>query len=331
MYGTYRELTKEAILELITPYEIFSFYVKDFKPNKCIKTPFDSEKRSSFWSKVGTNGSIWFSDYGRGIEGDCFKLVQELFKCSFLESLMIINKDMKLGLGMSTFQNVVRTAEWYEQMKNRSKFIPEPSVGSIIGYTERPMDFHDLAYWLSYGFSEVMIEIYRIRAISEYFIDGFRYKADQYAYAWHTEPHLIKIYQPFNTYGFKWRSNTNNTFLQGESQLPNKGRILLIQSSLKDIGCVASRYHIPGVAPNGENGIIPRDKLDEFETRFDRIGILFDNDSSGIMAAQKMAANTRYEIFILPKIIPETKDPSDFIHYGYYKQLNSFFKFHKLC
>lgn len=329
MYGTFRELTKENILELVTPFQIFRHYIPWFETGKSIKTPFKQESRPSFWTKVHPDGGIWFHDFGRGYTGDCFTLVRKLHgDCTFQEALMLINRDMNLGLGMSK-ESIVNLDEHLKRLREES-FIPEETHSAVISYRVKPRTMIDYMYWGLHGTIPYMLDVYRIHSISAFWINGIRYRTDHLAYSWHTDVDKIKIYQPYNQGDFKWRSNTNNEHLQGERELPKKGRTLLIQSSLKDITCVASRYHIPGVAPNGEHGTIPKSKLEDYEQRFDRIAVLYDNDDEGIKAAHRVVDEYNYEMLVLPKLSELTKDPSDFMFHGYVRQLNQFFKENKL-
>jgi hypothetical protein len=322
MYGTYYEVTKTNILKRATPFEIVSHYIPWFVPGKSIKSPFIDEKRASFWSTVDEYGKIYFKDFGRGYSGDCFELVMLLRSCMFREALDHINNDLKLGLGASGEHHSDTT--WQLKMMEREKKVASATPKMSIKYNERTILTHDYHFWSSYGMLPFYRKLFGIVPIDGFWIEGAYNKADKFAYAWHTE-NGVKIYQPFNDRGYKWRSNTNNESLQGEKYLPPKGRLLLFQSSLKDIGCVVSRYKIGGVGPNGEHGRIPLEKLENYERRFDRIGVMYDNDSEGIKAATKLHEERGYEMFILPHIAEGVVDPSDFVNRGYQTTLDLFF------
>lgn len=326
MYGTYFPLSKENILSRVSQFEIFKFYMPWFEPGKSIKTPFTTENRPSFWTKVDFEGNIFFKDFGRGYRGDCFRFVMLLFGCDFHTALYKINQDLRLGLGPPAENNINLNYADHQSLLQRDKLEADHTEMIYLSYRERPWENHDVHFWISHGCS--MDNTIRLGAvpISGFWIGNRYHKADKYAYAWHTANGRVKIYQPYNKVGLKWRSNTNNQALQGEHLLPSSGRLLLFQSSLKDIGCVLTLFNVPSVAPNGEHGIIPKEKRKEYEERFDRIGVLYDNDQEGIKAATQMCDESDYELFILPTVDEATKDPSDFAAHGYRRVLIDFFR-----
>lgn len=334
MYGTYFPLSKENILDRVSQYEIFKFYVPWFEPGRSIKTPFANENRPSFWTKVDYDGNIFFKDFGRGYTGDCFKLVMLLFGCDFHTALYKINEDIKLGLGTPNSKKINLNYADHQNLIQREKVIPEETEVANISYRTRDWQIHDIHFWISHGCSQHVVNLLGVNPIDAFWIGSKYYKADKYAYAWNTSNNRVKIYQPYNKsvgpnneHGYlKWRSNTNNQALQGESILPSSGHILLFQSSLKDIACVKSLFNVPSVAPNGEHGIIPKEKRDDFENRFERIGVLYDNDEAGIKSATQICEESNYELFILPTVDLKTKDPSDFVHNGYLPVLRDFFR-----
>jgi len=323
-YGTFCEVSKENILKRISPFEIMRFYVSWFEVGKSIRTPFKNEGHPSFWSAADSRGNIFFKDFGRGYHGDCFQLVMLLFNIPFYEALDKINIDMQLGLGPQSELNPHSgDKKWQIDLLNRPQVVATETKPINITFRERPWTNLDTHFWISHGTHPEIKSRLAIVAISDFWLGNAWVKADKLAYAWQTANGRVKIYQPFNKYDMKWRSNTNNQALQGEHLLPEKGPLLLFQSSLKDIGAVLSRYGIPCIAPNGEHGIIPMDKRVDFEKRFDRIGVMYDTDEEGIKAAQKVCDESDYEMFVLPTI-KNTKDPSDFMANGLVKTLDNF-------
>lgn len=325
MYGTYFTISKEAILKRTSQFEIFKFYMPWFEPGRTIKTPFTNENNPSFWTKVDIEGNIFFKDFGRGYSGDCFSLVMHLFNCEYHAALAKINDDLKLGLGPPLKNQINLSFKEHESLINKPKVVVEETKTVNITFRIKPWDNASIRYWLAHGASMPIVKRLGVYPISDFWIDEKRYKADPIAFAWQTLNNRVKVYQPYNTNNLKWRSNTNNQALQGEQILPSSGQLLLFQSSLKDIACVLSRYNIYSLAPNGEHGIIPKDKRESLEKRFGRIGVLYDNDAAGIKAATQICNESNYEMFVLPTI-EDCKDPSDFIMNGYSPVLDDFFK-----
>lgn len=315
MYGTYYELSKENILKRISPLEIFRRYVTDFRPNVTIISPF-GEKNPSFWTIVRQDGSIYFKDYGsRSVSGDCFDLVMYLHNENFPNALARINRDFCLNLGAGS-QNVTDNKSHIVMME-REKPVAEPSLQIHLQYTLRGWTNEDSWYWLKSGCNLGLVSEAGIQSAGKLYVAGKAFPTHKFAYIWHTHGPHVKFYQPFASKKYKWRSSTNNDWLQNESRLPEKGSQLILQSSLKDSLCVESWTGIPGVAPNSETAPFPASKLDDFEKRFDEIFILFDTDTSGVEASAELSSQRGYKQIILPKMDDDRiKDPSSFCWYG---------------
>jgi hypothetical protein len=105
--------------------------------------------------------------------------------------------------------------------------------------------------------------------------------------------------------------------LQGLSQLPKSGDILVITKSLKDVMCL-DIWGIPSIAPSSESCIIPAEVVKNLNDRFARIYILYDFDRTGISFANKhrklygfmplFFTNGKFDTFDY-----KSKDFSDFI------------------
>lgn len=83
----------------------------------------------------------------------------------------------------------------------------------------------------------------------------------------------FKIYRPLADKYHKWRNNLTEYDIQGYKQLPEKGDILIITKSLKDVMCLC-KMGIPAVSPASESTFIPNIALEELKKRFKRIIIL---------------------------------------------------------
>ena len=81
----------------------------------------------------------------------------------------------------------------------------------------------------------------------------------------------MKIYRPHSlTRKDKWRNNCGTYDLQGLAQLPDKGKLLIITKSLKDI-MVLYEYGYTAVAPQSEHSSIPTSLMENLKGRFDKI------------------------------------------------------------
>lgn len=126
----------------------------------------------------------------------------------------------------------------------------------------------------------------------------------------------FKIYRPLSeTRKDKWRTNCTSIDLQGYEQLPDKGDLLIITKSLKDV-MVLHELGYNAVALQSENDHLYKSIYNNLQQRFKRIVILFDNDKPGLEASIKLS--NKYNI---PRIyidsglyeLYKVKDISDYI------------------
>ena len=322
-YCVREELTKEAILSRVSPYDIFRHYIPWYVPNRTILTPFVNETRPSFWSVVRQDGSIWFKDFGRGYSGDCFTLVQILNGgCDFPTALRHINVDMGLDLEGSSIK------------PGSVKFVPSTDAPvapeTVISCSLRDFNEEDLIYWGLHGISYHTLITYRVAPIDYYWVNEYYFRAQPKAYRWPVQDQ-VKIYQPYHPDPqYKWSGCVGSQNVQGHDQLPQRYHTLILQSSLKDAMACLDLLQIPGVSASSETTPLPKDFLDEYERRFDRICILFDSDDAGQKHAQELTDSRKYENLVLPFSTKEFKDPSGMIFNGKRETLVEFFRSHHL-
>jgi len=133
----------------------------------------------------------------------------------------------------------------------------------------------------------------------------------------------IKWYKPLSKdITKKWGGTTNASTFFGFSQLPRKGKILFITSSLKDV-MVLKGLGFNSIALNAESygteetksGKELRRKINSLEKRFDHIIFYMNNDEPGAKFNSLLARTYRKQYIQNPVGTP--KDISDYIqHYG---------------
>ena len=127
--------------------------------------------------------------------------------------------------------------------------------------------------------------------------------ADKYAYAYveRKENHItLKIYQPFNTKGFKWSNQHDRSVISLWTKLPKNGEKVCICASLKDALCLWANTGIPSISLQGEGYGMSETAVSELKKRFSKVYILFDNDEVGIEDGRKLASETGFTNIILP-------------------------------
>lgn len=293
-------ITKEQILQKISEEDIFRYYVSNLVEfGKLFKSELYFDKHASCSIRRFAN-SLLYKDFGTGDSYDCFSYVMAKFSCNFTECLRIIACDF----------NIVKITHNY--IPSNVVFGISNKEKTVITETEIRIRSHkfvkkDYEYWNSYGVTNEFLALDKIKAINYYWINGNRFTAEDYSYAYIGGDYRYKIYQPFSAY--KWINNLNKVIL-GYDLLPKTGDILFITSSFKDVGCLAgSSYNAIDLGSEVSN--ISQLTLDYLKERFKRIILYYDNDKTGIELATKRANEWDVEFIHIP-IEYKEKDPSDF-------------------
>lgn len=316
-------VTKEGILTYLQDIDIYRFYSgSEIAITGGLYSPLRDDNKPSFGYFIGENNEICFNDFVLG-GGDFVKFVQLKFGLNYFEALSKIVVDFNLTYHFF-YKDINKTKKDYNpnNFEQRDKILSK-SNSSKLGKKSRDWKLHDLQYWLQYGIDLETLEKYNVTPISYIFINGQPILADKYAYCF-TEykdgKETYKIYQPYNKQ-YKWLNNHDDSVWQGWNQLPEKGEMLIITKSLKDVMSITNVLNIPAVSLQAESIKPKKHIIYELYDRFPVISLLYDNDyNSTENWGQKFASNLASYYNIINLIIPEefeSKDFSDLImNYG---------------
>tara|TARA_R110000822_G_scaffold302649_2_gene426974 strand:+ start:23532 stop:24563 length:1032 start_codon:yes stop_codon:yes gene_type:complete len=278
-----RLVSKEGILEYLKETDVFSYYAnKGVDMSGNMLSPLRDEEKPSFGYFVGQSGEICFNDFVLGT-GDFIRFVELMFGLTFFEALSQIATDFNLT---SKFECKVMKKNDREAViqnnKVRDSILHKVNTNNKIGVSRRPWAAYDLAYWHRFGVTKQMLIYYNIQPISYIFFspDKPGIKADKYAYVYNEfkdGEHTMKIYQPFSK-DFKWLNNHNDSIWQGWAQLPKNGESLIITKSLKDAMSIYATTGVPSVALQSESVNPKQHVLDELDSRFETVYLLYDDD-----------------------------------------------------
>ena len=129
-------------------------------------------------------------------------------------------------------------------------------------------------------------------------------------YAYKVYDHF-KIYRPLADKYTKWRNNLTEYDIQGYAQLPEKGNLLIITKSMKDVMCLKELGY-NAISPSSESTFIPDNALEVLKKRFKHILICFDRDAPGVKNMRKISLKTGLNCFLVHKKF-KSKDISDAI------------------
>lgn len=310
----------EDILNKVSESDILSFYLGVNNVPCVINSPLRIDKKPSFGLYSLDGKKIYYTDLSTKEKGGLFDLLMKLWNLEYADMLIKIYRDIpKFPFKeTSTSKCTIRTTSVHQSFTELECKI-------------RDWKDYDLEYWKSFGINKQWLEYAEVYPISHKIIikDNERYVfgADKYAYAYVERKEgkiTLKIYQPFNTKGYKWSNKHDASVISLWTKVPEYEEQIIICSSLKDALCLWSNIGIPCIAVQGEGYSISETAISELKRRYKKIYILFDNDEVGLFDGKKLAERTGFINLTLPDF-EGGKDVSDL-----YKWLNNKEKFKQL-
>lgn len=261
------------------------FNSKERTPSMCIY--FDA-KRASYRYK----------DFSTGKGGSGIDLVKDSTGLSYHKSCeLIVEKYNDYVLHNNGGYDI-------QEFKQQSRY-------KVTKVVYRSWTTKDQYFWTQFNIGSRLLDLYNVRPLESYVMENDEKElsiSGNYLYAYEkADGTVYKIYQP-KTLDKKFIKV--NAFIQGTEQLEGHP-FLLITSSLKDIMSIRSlKLHIDIVAPDSENSVIKASQMEEWNERYKKIVVLFDNDEAGIKAMERYK---ELYPFVEVCVLPMSKDPSDSI------------------
>lgn len=283
----------------------------------CINSPLRKDHNPSFSLYLNKENRVRYIDFATDDHGSLMDLLCQYWQCSFMQALNRIYNDLIEKSSVNIKPKTVRTFTRQER-DHLSKL--EVKI--------RPWQSYDYEYWGSYGVSPQWLAYAEVYPVSHKIItktdkdtgEKHRYVflADEYAYCFvnRKEGRLsLKIYQPYNTKGFKWCSKADASVIDLWTKIPEYGNKVIIASSVKDALCISCNLNIPALSLQGEGYPMSDTAVKELKRRYKKVFISFDVDEPGKKDAIKLAESTGFEN-IVPNL-GKCKDFSDaFKMYG---------------
>ena len=303
MYSTRTAITMSLkdLLDKLDDYDIYSYYVGQFKIGKLFNSPLRSDdKNPSFAIFKGMNGKLFFKDHGSGEGGNAIKFVK-LYKGiqtrdELERELLRIVRKMNPNSG-----NAIRTYSYSVD-----------SGPTDIGIVRQPFTDVDKQYWKQFHISIDTLKKFQVFSIKYFLCNRVvrgTYKENSPMYAYKVDD-KFKIYRPLASKYTKWRTNLTNRNVQGLSEIPKEGgNLLIITKSLKDVMCLYE-MGFNAIAASSETTFIPDDILQSLRSKWKHIVILYDRDKTGMLESRKYSRQYKLDaIFVHKKF--KAKDISD--------------------
>jgi len=302
MYSTKTAITMSLrdLLEKVSDYDIYSYYLGSFKPKTLMNSPLrPNDKIPSFAIFPSKSGDLLFKDHGTGEAGNALKFI-------------------KLYKGIQTRDELER-----ELLRIVKRFNPTSSAATVtrtytpredtdIGIVRQPFTEVDKKYWKQFHISIDTLRHFNVFSIKYFLCNRVvrgTYKEDNPMYAYKVYD-KFKIYRPLASKYTKWRTNLTNRHVQGLAELPQEGgNLLIITKSLKDVMCLYE-MGFNAVAASSETTFIPDDIMKSLRSKWKHIVIIYDRDATGMQNARKYSKQFKLDaIFVHKKF--KAKDISD--------------------
>ena len=299
-------LDKETVLNKVSEYQIFKYYCTHFRePDRKFKSDLREDKSPTVSiSKLG--GRLRYKDFGCPEHSfDCFAYVAYKYNTDFYGALIHIDGVFGLGLSAGVRLNrSVRKVDPAIKEKTRSE----------IQVRVRPWSYADDRYWSQFEIGRNILRIFDVQPITHYWINEQRFSCNSISYRYRFDCGY-KIYRPLER-DFKWSSNVGAECLQGYRQLPERGKTVVLTSSLKDIMCLAVLGY-PSFALQSEMLMPRQSTIEEAQARFEEVIVLYDNDfdnprNPGQEMAVKICEKYELDNLVIPSYY-RSKDISDLV------------------
>lgn len=302
-------ITLDWILSKVTEYDIYAKYIGQFKVGMIYNSPFRKDKNPSFgiyYSK--RTKQLLFKDHGTGECGNVIKFVS-------------------LFTGKTEYNDILSDIVDKLNITNNTKLVSSKQyiqpTETVIGVVRQEFTDVDINYWKQFNISINTLKKFNVNSIKYYLCNGIvksTYKRENPMYAYKVYNNF-KIYRPLADKYTKWRNNLTDYDIQGYEQLPQKGDILFITKSMKDVMCLHEMGY-PAVSPSSESTFLPKDVLEQLKTRFKRIIILFDRDTAGVKRSRKLSRETGLEAMFINKKF-KAKDVSDAVKANSFEEIKN--------
>jgi hypothetical protein len=292
-------LTPETILQRITEYDIFRWYMPDksWKLNAVTYSPFRNENNPSFL--IGNRyGKLSFVDFADGTKkGDCFTFVKLLYNLHTIDDVLkLIDRDFGLGIsGMPTgeYKKIVSEYQQPEELGKRY---------SHIQVVTRPFTQEELAYWNLYYQDIQDLRDNNIYSIKKLYFNKqlFFLKDTELRFGYFYDGHW-KIYRPFADRKNKWvPNNVPITMMDGLDDIKNCS-VAFINKSKKDYMVMKKIFPCCCAVQNEGIGAFSPENVEYLKANSDRQILSFDSDVAGVTNSQQITKLFDFDYLNVPK------------------------------
>lgn len=303
------EVTVEDFKNTISDEDIFFYYLGDFENNSWFSAPWRTDTDPSLRISYYNDNWVWvdFGEDPRPKDGISF--IMRYYNVDFITAVQKGWQDINIADKHTVKKKVIKhDSKSYCNIRDLLPFELEYWANANI--TKKDLDYFNV-----YSGEIRHNSILWHRSIE---------KDPLFIYMWDKKTPIYKGYRPFApTHRLKFYAKNISGHIQGLDKLPDKGNILIITKSYKDV-IVWWKLGYPAIAPHSENMFISPFDLYELESRFKHIYINYDNDDTGVKKSIQYSSEHNLKYFNLP-VSTNCKDPFQFVVCNGYNDLNNLF------
>ncbi|MEP4532672.1 MAG: AAA family ATPase [Cyclobacteriaceae bacterium] len=266
--------------------DVFRHYIPaDFKVGKALSSPLREDKHPSFSIFKDDQGIYRWKDFATDQSGDAIDFTMVYFGVDYPSAVSKIVSDFCLNtLGGHVRTDEVRTSNYS---------------------FKKDFDGFELDFWSKYGVNESQLVRYQVCALQQSRPDNPKFA---YQFEWG-----MKIYQPNGKPRFYYQGKSDDDYIFGWEQLPDKGLYVVLSAGEKDTLTLAAREY-PAISLNSETKEIPKELIGKLKRRFRYVLLCYDGDDAGVAAAKKHT--DKHPGLIKVKLpLPGTKQSKDLSDY----------------
>ncbi len=275
-----QKLTVESILNKISQYDIYRFYMpySNWKINELTYSPFREERTPSFMISYKSE-ILNFIDFGdTSKKGNCFVFVKSMFNVSnFNDVLLMIHNDFDLGIiNYSSTKKYERIIEEYSQPKFVNK------IEYFIQVKTKKFTNEELAYWNTYHQDISDLKSNNVYSIDTVYLNKQKFYLKnlelRFGYLYEGK---WKIYSPFASKKQKWApNNVPITMMDGLDDIKNCDTAI-INKSKKDYMVMKKLFPYSCAVQNEGMGCFSENNLEYLKNNSNKQVLAFDSDETG--------------------------------------------------
>jgi len=303
------EVSLEEFKDKISNEDIYFYYLGNFEDNSWFSAPWRHDPDPSLRISYYKDKWVW-TDFGEDDRPkDGIDFIMRYYNIDFLEAVQKGWQDIT-GSGLQPIKKKI--------IKHDNKSYC--NIRDLLPY--------ELDYWETANITKKDLDYFNVYAgeIRHNNLLWHRSKETDplFIYMWDKKTPIYKGYRPFALETrLKFYAKNISGHIQGWDKLPERGDILIITKSYKDV-IIWHKLGYPAIAPHSENMFISPFDLYELESRFNHIYVNYDNDNVGVKKSIQYSSEHNLKYFNLP-ISTNCKDPFEFVVCDSYENLNNLF------